>query len=157
MNILFTTKVFINRNTRKLWSDERFRFLAIGGFNTLFGFALFSIFQYFLGKYISIFGSLYLSHLFGSLLAFILYRKFVFPVSGRAFSDFVKFQSVYVVPLLTNSILLPSLIFFFGWDPYLSQAVATILMTLVSFIGHKYFSFRRPADISEIEMNKHGS
>ena len=127
----------------EILKSEQFIFLLVGGFNTFFGYLNFAIFQYLWGKEITYIGSLLLSHIVTSTLAFILYRRFVFKVSGNTIIDFFRFQSVYVFPLITNLFLLPLAVQLFRMNPYFAQAIVTICMTAVSYIGHKYFSFKR--------------
>lgn len=110
------------------------------------------LFQVLWGNKITIFGSLYLAHLFSSSSAFFLYRKFVFKVTGNIARDYIKFQSVYVFPLLSNTIILPFLILTFHLNPYISQAITMVVLTLFSYFGHKLFSFRRPEDIVREEL-----
>lgn len=133
---------------KRLFTDERVRFLLVGGFNTFFGFAVFSALQFSVGSVITIFGSLYISHAISSTVAFFLYRHFVFTVSGHFWRDFARFQSVYAVPLLTNTLLLPVIIVVFHVNPYVAQATTIVVLTIVSYFGHKFFSFKRPDDVA---------
>ena len=78
-------------------------------------------------------------------MAFTLHRHYTFKVNGtgNVFIDFVRFLSVYVVALLLNSIALPVFVELLGLPPWLAQAIIVVVTTLVSYFGHKYFSFRR--------------
>lgn len=129
---------------KNLFMNEKIKFLFVGGFNTLFGYVLFVVIQFSIGREITYIGSLYLAHLLASIVAFILYRKVVFQVSGKILGDFLKFQSVYIVPLLVNTVLLPIFVSFLDWNVYVAQAITTIVLTIGSYLGHKFFSFRRP-------------
>ena len=129
---------------RRLLADERARFLVIGGINTVVAYGLFAAFvTAFGGRYLL---SLLLSYLFATVLAFVLHRRFTFAVSGRASltTDFLRFESVYVVMLAANAVLLPVLVELAGWPPLAAQAVIIVVTTIMSYLGHKYFSFRRP-------------
>ncbi|MHB1172820.1 MAG: GtrA family protein [Lacisediminihabitans sp.] len=125
--------------------DERVRFLAIGAVNTVVGYSFFVLVQWSVGHAISYFGSLLIAHLLSSILAFALYRAVVFRVRGRVLIDFLRFQTVYVVPLAANALALPVLVSVLHWNVYASQALIVIVSTIISFFGHKYFSFRRRA------------
>lgn len=140
----------------KYLSQEKIRFLLVGGFNTAFGYLLFASIQFTIGKSITFFGSLYLSHAIGSSIAFVLYRRFVFPVQGQLLKDFLKFQSVYLVPLISNTFLLPAIILIFNLNAYVAQAISMVILTVVSYFGHKYFSFNRPGDVSKQEATVNG-
>lgn len=133
----------------RLLGDERVRYLLVGGFNTAFGYAVFVIVQFFFGQWIGYFASLYSAHLIASIVAFTLHRRVVFRVSGNVIIDFLRFQSVYIVALAINTVMLPLLVEVFHWNVYLAQASIVFVTVVVTFAGHKYFSFRRPAALPE--------
>lgn len=126
-----------------LLADQRVRFLMVGGTNTVVGFVLYSVLWLTLGHVITYFGALYGSYALASILAFFLYRRFVFHVSGNAWAMFVRFQSVYIVSLVINTLALPLLIEVLHWNPLVAQFAITFVTTMVSYVGHKFFSFRR--------------
>jgi len=136
---------------RRLLGDARVRFLIIGGVNTVVGYGLFVMVQAVVGVHISYFGSLLLAHVGASLLAFTLYRRWVFRVEGHVTRDFLRFQLVYIVPLLANFLALPLLVELVGLNVYLAQALIVLVSSVVSYLGHKFFSFRRPAAPREQE------
>jgi putative flippase GtrA len=87
--------------------------------------------------------SLYLSYAVAVSLAFVLHRRFTFRVRGNVLVDFVRFVGVYVVSLAVNSVVLPVLVELVGLHPLVAQGVALVITTLISYVGHKWFSFRR--------------
>lgn len=135
---------------RRLLADDKFRFLVVGGVNTGVGFLLFIVFDLTVGRPLDAAGhsivasvlTLLLSHLLASLLAFWLYRRFVFRVSGHAAIDFVRFQGVYAVPLAINLVVLPLLVEL-GVMRIVAQGSILIVTTVFSYVGHRFFSFRR--------------
>lgn len=135
---------------REFLADERVRFLAVGGFNTAFGFLTFVLVDLAIGRPITGNGhavwasivTLAISHLVASIPAFVLYRAFVFKVSGHVLRDFVRFQSVYLVPLSLNFFALPLLVWL-GLTAIVAQAIIMVVNVIINYIGHKYFSFRR--------------
>ena len=133
------------RAIRALLRDERVRFVIVGGINTALGYLLFVLFELTSGNRMGYLGSLYLSYALATIVAFILHRRFTFRAieSGRLLIDFLRFQSVYVVSLLVNTAALPLLVEVVGISPLVSQAIITVLTTLISYFGHKWFSFRR--------------
>ncbi|WP_104196531.1 GtrA family protein [Cryobacterium sp. M15] len=129
----------------KLARDQRLRFLAVGGTNTVVGYALFAVFDLFVYAAVP-FGyllSLVSAYAIAIVLAFVLYRRFVFQVTGRVWSDFVKFVSVYLVVIGVNLVTLPLLIEVSGLNSLVAQAIVLIATTFMSFFGHRDFSFRR--------------
>lgn len=131
---------------RRILGDQRVRFIIVGGVNTLVGYTVFAVLT------TSVFGTLRFGYLLSLLvsyavaivLAFLLYRRFVFAVSGRWWLDFVRFVSVYMLAIGINFLALPALVELVGLHPLVSQAMVLVATTLLSFVGHKLFSFRRP-------------
>jgi putative flippase GtrA len=128
-----------------LVADERVRFLVVGGINTVVGYLLFAALQLSVGHVIGYLGSLYGSYVLAVTLAFVLHRRFTFRVEGTGsrLVDFVRFASVYVVSLAANTVVLPLLVELARLDPLVAQAISVVVTTIVSYFGHKYFSFRR--------------
>lgn len=129
----------------RLYRDERVRFIMVGGLNTAIGYGLFLLFEVTTGPYLGYFFSLYASFFLASIIAFTLHRHYTFKVAGtgNVFIDFLRFLSVYVVALGLNTIALPVFVELLGLPPWLAQAIIVVVTTLVSYFGHKYFSFRR--------------
>jgi putative flippase GtrA len=142
------TKATERRIRRALTTDQRIRFLAVGGVNTLVGYVLFAALEFYVFADIP-FGyllSLAVSWTFAITLAFVLYRRFVFHVTGHVGTDLVRFISVYLVSIGVNAVSLPILIELFGLNSMVAQAIVLICTTFISFFGHREFSFRRPTE-----------
>jgi putative flippase GtrA len=132
----------------RLRGDERVRFLLVGGFNTVFGYGLFALFELTIGRYVGYLGCLYIAAAIATVVAFILHRRITYRVAGTGsvVIDFLRFSIVYVVTLALNSLALPLLVELAHIAPLIAQAAITIIATVLSYFGHKFFSFRRPAD-----------
>ena len=126
---------------RALLAREEVRFLIVGVINTAVGYALFALFLLVFDYLVS----LYLSYAVAVTLAFVLHRRFTFRVRGNVVVDFVRFVGVYVVSLAVNSVVLPVLVELVGLHPLIAQGIALVITTLISYVGHKWFSFRRSA------------
>lgn len=143
----------IRSTITRLLGDERVRFLIVGGINTVLGYGLFVLFELTIGKSIAAsssstvgyLSSLYLSYVIAIAVAFVLHRRFTFKVAGtgNVVLDFLRFASVYVVSLVINTIALPLLVEFGHLHPLVAQAIVVVVTTLISYFGHKWFSFRR--------------
>jgi putative flippase GtrA len=128
---------------RRLLLDERVRFVIVGGVNTVVAYALFAVLE--LATPLGYLASLYLSYAGAIALAFVLHRRFTFEVhgTGRVLVDLLRFVSVYAVALVANTVALPLLVEVAGLDSLVAQAVCVLITTLISYAGHKWFSFRR--------------
>ncbi len=132
----------------RLLRDQRVRFLMVGATNTLVGYVIFSALTLwvFANVPFGYLASLAISYAIAIVLAFVLYRRFVFKVSGHVIRDFVRFVSVYAVAIGLNALLLPFFVEIVGLHPLLAQAITLVITTLLSFFGHRDFSFHRPGD-----------
>lgn len=117
--------------------------MLVGGVNTVVAYVLFVAIEWMTGG--SYLLSLAVAYLLATLLAFVLHRRFTFGVSGRdsLLVDFVRFESVYVVMFAVNSALLFLSVTLAGWPSWIAQAAIVVVTTLLSYVGHKFFSFRR--------------
>lgn len=130
---------------KRLLRDERIRFLLVGGFNTVFGYALFVVFELLIGRTLGYFVSLYAAYVVAVVVAFLLHRHFTYRVTGtgNVIIDLLRFASVSLVALAVNTVALPVLVELAGLQPIVAQAIIVVVTTLISYFGHKLFSFRR--------------
>jgi putative flippase GtrA/4-amino-4-deoxy-L-arabinose transferase-like glycosyltransferase len=140
----------------RLANDQRVRFLAVGGVNTVVGYAIFALVSQWVLRDVP-FGylaALVISYAIALVLAFFLYRSFVFKVTGSSVRDFVRFTSVYAVSIAINLAVLPLLVEMAHVSPLIAQAVILVITTLISYVGHRFFSFRRPEEVLAGEGDK---
>lgn len=141
---------------RRLLRDQRISFLLVGGFNTVVGFGLFVVLDLTLGRAlddtagrtIGSLATLICSYAIGIVVAFFMHRRFVFRVQGHLLRDFVRFQSVYWLALAINALALPLLVEL-GFPRIPTQAVIVVATTVISYVGHRYFSFHRKTETEQ--------
>jgi putative flippase GtrA len=127
-------------------------FLVVGGINTFVGFGIFVACSLSLGhladqrsgKVAGTLVTIAVSHVLSVLFAFVMHRRFVFQVRGHVLRDLVRFESVYLAALGINLVALPVLVEL-GMDRIPAQAIIVASTTLLSYFGHRHFSFRRTA------------
>ena len=120
-------------------------FLGAGAFNTAFAFAVFVLLSKTIGHHVHYLVVLLLTHVIGVLEAFVVYRRGVFKVQGNVLKDLARFESVYLVALGVNAALLALLVEVARFPVIGAQLLVVVATSLVSFFGHKHFSFRRTA------------
>lgn len=133
------------RAIRRLLAREGFRFLLVGGFNTVVGYGIFVLIELTFGSHTSYLLSLYVAYFIGTIIAFITHRRITFQISGggEVMLDYFRFLGVSVVSLAVNTIALPLLVEVGHLTPIAAQAIVVVVTTLISYVGHKFFSFRR--------------
>ncbi len=83
------------------------------------------------------------AHVVSVLVAFVLYRFVVFRVRGHVLSDLWRFETVYLSALAVNFVLLPLLVEIASLPVLLAQALIVFVTSVMSWVGHKHYSFRR--------------
>jgi putative flippase GtrA len=136
----------------RLVHDQRLAFLVVGVMNGIVGFGIFVACSESVGHFVDhrfgkVAGSLVtlgFMYVLSVPFAFVMHRRFVFRVRGHVLRDFVRFWSVYLTALGINAVALPVLVEL-GLPRILAQVIIVALTALLSYFGHRDFSFRRGA------------
>jgi putative flippase GtrA len=145
----------------RLLHDQRVAFLVVGVINTVVGFGIFVACSESVGHFLdrqlgAVAGSLVIlgiAHVLAVLFAFVMHRRFVFHVRGHVLRDLVRFESVYLTALGINAVALPVLVEL-GMYRIPAQAIIVAATTLLSYFGHRHFSFRRGAGDTREETSR---
>lgn len=122
------------------------RFIIVGIYNTLMGYVIFIglnfVFSRLAFHYLII---LIMSYVLSVTHAYISQRFFVFKSKGRITGEYSRFFLVNLIALGLNALILrwlmESKILNFDLKVEVAQAIALGLVTMISFWGHKFFSF----------------
>jgi len=127
------------------------RYTVVGIWNTVFGYALYAGLTAFFTPRVA-HGYLIaavLAGLLGISMAFFGYKWFVFKTKGNYLREWLRCHVVYGTTTLMGIMLLPAFVYcfqrFVGSEasaPYMAGATMMALNMIVSFFGHKNFSFR---------------
>jgi putative flippase GtrA len=127
------------------------RYLLVGGWNTLFGYATFAALVTLLVPRINhgYILAFLLSNFIAITVAYLAYKFFVFRTQGNYLKEWLKCLTVYGLGIIPGLILLPLLVaalhYIFHLNrsgPYVAGAVLLALSTIYNFLGHRHFSFR---------------
>jgi putative flippase GtrA len=144
----------------RLVHDQRVAFLIVGGINTVVAFGIFIIcsetvghlVDHRFGKIAGSLAALGITHVLSVLFAFVMHRRFVFRVHGHVLRDLARFWSVYLTTGAINLVILPVLVEL-GMDRIPAQGIILGSTTLLSYFGHRHFSFRRSATDAQDERS----
>jgi len=132
---------------RKLFEDKRIRFLFVGGLNTAVGYGFYALFIFIgLDPYIAT----TLSTILGVINSYFWNKYFTFRQPKKSLPEVLRFAIVYAISFGTNLGLVYIFVDMLGMNSYASGAVCLFVTTIISYVGHNYFSFK---DKSKKETN----
>ena len=125
---------------KKVLNSQQIRFLFVGGLNTIVGYGTYAILIYF---NINFYIANAISTIIGVFHSYLWNRYFTFKSKDKALNEIIRFISVYIVSFLLSNIILYIFVSKFGINKYLGGLINLAITTLISWFGHKYFSFRK--------------
>ena len=132
---------------------EQLLYLAVGGWNTVFGYGMWALLQFLLGGTFHYLVIVVIAWPIAVLNAYLGYRYLVFRSTGSIVRELPRFALVYVVSLAIGLVLLPIGLELLPFNIYVVQALLTGAIVVGSYLGHKYFSFglrsRQPVEPQE--------
>jgi putative flippase GtrA len=127
------------------------RYVFVGGFNTVFGYCTFVLLNWLLrglGSFSYMYAAV-LAHIVAVTAAFLGYKWFVFRTRANYLVELIRCFGAYgtsalitlcglpiLVPILRHTLYRPE------FASYVAGAIMTAVTVLLSFVGHKNFSFR---------------
>jgi len=124
---------------------EQLSFLLVGGWNTAFGYAEFAALYYLLHRTLPVTVIIVIAYVIATISNYVCYKVFVFRTRGNVLRELARFTMVYVPVFIANLVVLPLALRTLPLNAYVIQALFMAVVVLASYLGHKYFTFRRPA------------
>lgn len=124
---------------RKFQNNQFNRFLFVGALNTAVGYLVFSLLIFFNFHY---FLALTFSSIVGTMHSYVWNKYYTFKHYEKCIKEMLRFISVYVVIYILNLFLLYIFVDIFAFNPIIVQAIVIVCVTICSFLGHKFWSFR---------------
>lgn len=127
-----------------LWhNSQKFRYLAIGAWNTLAGYAIFAGLYLALNQYIGYMIIAVLSHIAAVTHSFATQRWIVFRSSGNCRVEYMRFHIAHLGSLTISLSALPLLVEFLKIPPLIAQGLITVLVVITSYFVHQNFTFHK--------------
>lgn len=125
-----------------LWGrEEKFRFLVVGAYNSVFSYALFAGLFLLLNKRFNYIFILIIVHFVAVLNAFIGHKYFTFKAEGGVLMAYLRFNLSYLGALGAGVAGLPFLVVVCGLHPLVSQGLLSLFTMVGSYFLHKHISF----------------
>jgi putative flippase GtrA len=115
------------------------KFIFIGVFNTALNYGTFFV----LLGYTSYLISLVIAHVIGVLNSFIWNKYWTFGSKELRLDEFIKFNLLYSIYFIFNAAILIIMVDNLHFTPQMGQLIALPTLTIISFAGQKYWSFKR--------------
>ncbi len=120
---------------------QSIRYIITGCWNTLFGILVYALLIKVLGENHYLLLAI-VSNIISITNAYICYKLFVFKTKGNILKEYLKCYVVYGLSMLLGMLLLYLFVDVAGLKPIPANIISVLLLTIVSFIGHKYYSFK---------------
>ena len=142
---------FLASLTRHIPPGQLGRYLVVGIWNTAFGYGTFALFTALLDRYVpaSYLAASLISSLLNITVSFLGYKWFVFKTRGNYMKEWARCLVVYSGSIALGLALLPPTVWLVsyltgnpGAAPYMAGALLMAVNVVLSFIGHKSFSFK---------------
>ena len=117
---------------------EKIRYILVGGYNTVVSYALYTMFV-FGGTSPQI--ALFLAFIVSSINGYLTQKFYVFNTRGNYVNEYIRCLMGWGISYALNAGLL-ALFLKGNMNPYVSQAVALILVTINSYLILKYIAFK---------------
>jgi putative flippase GtrA len=114
-----------------------FKFVCVGLLNTFVGYGAFFILSFFLNYLVA----LVVAHFIGVTNSYLWNKYWTFQVKKFRPAELIKFNIVYLFALGANILILYIAVELLAVNPRLGQLAVLPLVTLLSYFGHKYWSF----------------
>jgi putative flippase GtrA len=116
-------------------------YVAVGAWNTIFGFGLFALAYKVLGSAVNYMLLLGACNILAITNAYICYKVFVFRTRGNWPKEYGRFLAVYGLATAIGMAGIGALVQGFHLHPVAANAIVTIGTIVISYVGHKRFSF----------------
>jgi|SRR5665647_266804 len=121
-------------------ASEKVRYLVVAGTTTLVYLGLFAALLHTGLPYMV---AILIAHAVMVSLAFPVYRRLIFRSTRPWQRDLPRFVSVWAGGFVAGVIGTPALVELAGIPPLPAQVIAVAVVAVASYLGHKFFSFRR--------------
>lgn len=124
-----------------MFTDQKIRYLLVGGVNTVFGYCLGLLLYGALSSYLHIILIASISNIINISVSFATYKFFVFKSKGLWYREYFRSYLVYGTAAIANVFLVWILVDWWHIKFWLAQAILIFLTVALSYIGHSKFTF----------------
>jgi putative flippase GtrA len=138
----FDTPTEVFERLRRVIDSQKLSYLLVGGVNTLFGYGVGVGIYMLLAENWHIFLIGVVSNVISISFSFVTYKLFVFKTRGNWFAEYLKAYLVYGGMAALGILFLWLFVDFLSIRIWLAQGMVILLTVVISYFGHKHFTFR---------------
>ena len=124
-------------------SNLKYRYLLVGFINTCFGYVVGIGMYLLLEKILHIALIAVLINIITISFSFSTYKVFVFRTEGQWLKEYFRSYFVYGTSALISIFILWFLIGKVETNIYFAQAATIVITVAISYLGHRYFTFKK--------------
>lgn len=132
---------------------DKLRFLVVGAWNTLFSLAVIWLLDrmipYDSGDLLHKQGILFIAWIISVTQNFLTFKYLVFHSTGSWWREYLRMYVTYAVVFVVQSALTLLVSEVFELRVFWASVPVTAVVMMMSYVGHKYFTFRDPSDAFE--------
>lgn len=126
----------------KTLENPKFRYLLAGSWNTGFGYLCGVSMYYLFGDWMGVLIVAILSNILAISMSFFTYKLFVFRTKGNWVKEYLRAYLVYGLSAIVGILLLMIFVKLLDIEFWLAQALVILVTVIISYIGHKRFTFK---------------
>lgn len=127
---------------KDILNSSKFRYLIAGGWNTVFGYSLGVVLFLLLTDSVHTAFIAFICSLISMAMSFITYKMFVFRTKGNWIKEYLKACLVYGNAAIISIAVIWVLVDLAGLNIWISQALTILVTVVISYFGHKKFTFK---------------
>lgn len=134
--------ITLSKIVAKFATDEKWRYLLVGGWNTFFGYAVGVGLYKALSIYISTWVVAILANILAISMSFFTYKILVFQTPGRWLAEYIKCYISYSGMAVVGVTVFTTLIEVLNMNIWIAQGLTIAMTAIASYFVHKNFTFK---------------
>jgi putative flippase GtrA len=134
---------------------EKLRFLVVGVWNTAFSIGVLWLLDHFIHydmhSLLQKEGVLVVSWVISVTQNFFTFKLLVFRTKGNWLREYLRMYVTYAATFAVQSVLVLALSTWLGWSVFWANLPTVLIVMVMSYFGHKYFTFRNKHVIEAVD------
>lgn len=128
--------------------EEKVRFVVIGVWNVAFSLAVLWVLEHTIphdaASAVQREGIFFLDWVAAVTQSFFSFKLLVFRTRGRWLREYGRMYVTYAATFVVQSAMMQMISAWLGWSIFMATVPTVFVVAVLSYVGHKYFTFARP-------------